>query len=81
MNAPLFFLTSLKHMSARFREKIDASSHFIYHRVLIKFLIKNRLRKINRTWDHFVFRGDFLDIILPKPKDVKKNKRDRKNVE
>lgn len=68
-------------MAARVRAKSDASYHFIYHKGLIKLLIENHLRKINRTWEHFLFWGCFLESVSPKPKATSRRKRSKKIVE
>ena len=55
INPCFYLLESLKHMAARFRARTNPSSHFIYHKALIKLIIKNQLAKIGRTWSHFIF--------------------------
>jgi len=80
MDVPLFLLMILKKMSKRVMEKYDTPSHFIYHKILIKLLIESYLRKINKTWENFIFWGCFLESIAPKPKSISKRKRSKKPI-
>lgn len=57
MNMPYFLLRSLIKMSSKVRVRPKTPPHCIFHRELIKMLIINHLRKINRTWEHFLFWG------------------------
>ena len=46
-------------ISARVKTKPNTPPHCIYHQGLIKMVIRHQLRKLNRTWDHFLFQGGF----------------------
>lgn len=54
-----YLLESFKHMAARSRARTNPSSHFIYHKALIKLIIENQLAKIGWTWSRFIFWGGF----------------------
>lgn len=58
-------------MSARVRESTTSFSHFIYHKGMIEFLIESQLRRVGRTWEHFLFWGG-LKLQPAKPKSGRK---------
>ena len=55
LNLPFFLLKSLTNMLAKIRTQRAASEYSLYHQYLIKLLVEEEIRKINQSWDHFLF--------------------------
>ena len=64
LDLPFFLFRSLGKMSDKVQDKTDISEKSIFHHGLIKLLVMEELKKLNRDWATFLFLSGYdVDVL------------------
>ena len=55
LNMPYYLVKSIEKMVTWVRNHHDHTNHSLFHHVLIKILITIELKKMDKSWKHFLF--------------------------
>lgn len=84
LNLPYFMLSSLKKMSSTVQKHVGNIEPHLYHHGFIKILIEDQLKNTKNTWEIFLIRNHFQELIeaygSSPPKIPKRSRRKEKNI-
>lgn len=84
LNLPYFLLSSLKKMSSTVQKHVGNIEPHLYHHGFIKILIEDQMKNTKDTWEKFLTRNHFQELIeasgSSSPKILKRSRRKEKNI-
>jgi hypothetical protein len=66
LNMPFYLLNILTKMASKVQAKPQKDSNSLFHHGLIKLIVLEVLRKMNKTWDYLLFWEEFGQEVHPK---------------
>ena len=83
LDLPFLLFRSLGKMADKIQAKPESSDTSIFHHGLIKLLVMEELKKLNKDWATFLFLSGYdVDVLTPrrKPKSKKKTPKNDKEL-